>query len=184
MLSEEARMKQLFVMDPFAKLHIEVDTSVLIINEAVRRGHEVYSCTEHGISQQGEKKRCRALRHEEEITPSFSPEGLEPRRYDLEHSLLAQAHEIVGKDILEIVFRGRLVVADIDHACIHHVVGECLRIPVCVGVGTQCGEAKCGHVLADFVRKVRLKSIVRRVVSQTEIGSPEIAVVDSPPPHG
>ncbi|MEA1927388.1 MAG: glutathione synthase, partial [Candidatus Auribacterota bacterium] len=36
-------MKYLFILDPFEKLHLEADTSLLLMNEALRRGREVYS---------------------------------------------------------------------------------------------------------------------------------------------
>jgi glutathione synthase len=43
-------IRHLFIIDPFEKLNIDFDTSLLIINECFQRGHEVFVSMEHDIS--------------------------------------------------------------------------------------------------------------------------------------
>jgi len=42
-------MKLLFILDPYASLNITKDTSVAMMREATKRGHEIYVCQQHGV---------------------------------------------------------------------------------------------------------------------------------------
>ncbi len=42
-------MKLLFILDPINRLNIKKDTSVAIMQEAAKRGHELYVCTQHDL---------------------------------------------------------------------------------------------------------------------------------------
>lgn len=42
-------MKLLFILDPYSNLNIAKDTSVAIMHEAFKRGHEIYVCQQHDI---------------------------------------------------------------------------------------------------------------------------------------
>jgi glutathione synthase len=77
-------MKQLYILDPFEKLHLEADTSLLLMNEALRRNCEVYSCTEFDIYRNNRSLFCRAQRHESELTSSIIKEEAAYRDFDLE----------------------------------------------------------------------------------------------------
>lgn len=63
-------MRYLFILDPFDKLHLEADTSLLLMNEALRRGFDVYSCTEYDITRDNYSLSGRVRRHEEKLTPA------------------------------------------------------------------------------------------------------------------
>lgn len=43
-------IKQLFIIDPLDKLNVQKDTSILIMNEALKRGHKIYICTEESVT--------------------------------------------------------------------------------------------------------------------------------------
>ncbi len=86
--------KQLYIIDPFEKLQIERDTSVLLINEAVRRGDEVYSTTEYDISRLNGRLICRALRHKTEIDGTTAQASFPAGEFDLEEFALI----VVRKD--------------------------------------------------------------------------------------
>ncbi|MDP8214310.1 MAG: hypothetical protein RAO92_07040 [Candidatus Euphemobacter frigidus] len=77
-------MKQLYILDPFEKLHITSDTSILLMNEALHRGHEVYSCTEFDISRSRASTSCLARHHRNEIGESIRLSSLTETRYNLE----------------------------------------------------------------------------------------------------
>ncbi|MFW5431831.1 MAG: glutathione synthase [Methylophilaceae bacterium] len=42
-------MKLLFILDPYASLNIAKDTSVAMMREAAKRGHEIYVCQQHDV---------------------------------------------------------------------------------------------------------------------------------------
>ena len=77
-------MKQLYILDPFEKLHLDADTSLLLMNEALRRNCEVYSCTEFDISRSALGLSCRARRHEATIDRSILAEEPVYHEFDLE----------------------------------------------------------------------------------------------------
>jgi len=64
-------MKYLFILDPFEKLYLEADSSLLLMNEALRRENEVYSCTEYDITRDNRSLFCRGRRHEKKLTPDI-----------------------------------------------------------------------------------------------------------------
>lgn len=86
--------KQLYIIDPFEKLHLEQDTSVLLINETVRRGEEVYSTTEYDISRLNGRLICRSRRHETEIDGAAAQASFPAGEFDLEEFALI----VVRKD--------------------------------------------------------------------------------------
>lgn len=59
--------KFLFIIDPFSRLHLEKDTSLLLINEAIRRGYRVYSTVAHEITRFPAGLRARVWSHREPI---------------------------------------------------------------------------------------------------------------------
>ncbi|MFH1038138.1 MAG: hypothetical protein V1789_05655 [PVC group bacterium] len=77
-------MRQLYILDPFEKLHIENDTSILLMNEAIRRGIEVHSCTEFDISRDNRGFSARARRHEKEISSSILEDRASCGSFELE----------------------------------------------------------------------------------------------------
>ena len=77
-------MKYLFILDPFEKLHLDADTSLLLMNEALRRNCEVYSCTEFDIFRNNRSLFCRARRHETKLTPAVIEEDPDYNDFDLE----------------------------------------------------------------------------------------------------
>jgi glutathione synthase len=77
-------MKQLYILDPFEKLHLAADTSLLLMNEAIRRDCEVYSCTEFDITRNNRSLFCRARRHEAKLTPTIIEENPVYNDFDLE----------------------------------------------------------------------------------------------------
>lgn len=77
-------MRYLFILDPFEKLHLEVDSSLLLMNEALHRGEEVYSCTEFDITRNNRSLFCRVRRHEENLTLDIIGEKPVYRDFDLE----------------------------------------------------------------------------------------------------
>lgn len=42
-------MKLLFILDPYSNLNIAKDTSVAMMREATKRGHEIYVCQQHDV---------------------------------------------------------------------------------------------------------------------------------------
>jgi len=64
--------KFLFIIDPFSRLHLEKDTSVLMINEALRRGYQTYTTTASLISRYPEGLRALVSRHQNLIGKSVS----------------------------------------------------------------------------------------------------------------
>lgn len=77
-------MKYLFILDPFLELHLATDTSLLLMNEAIRRECEVFSCTEYDISRGKRSLFCRARIHTNFLTPAILDEKPVYRDYDLE----------------------------------------------------------------------------------------------------
>lgn len=77
-------MKQLYILDPFEKLHLDADTSLLLMNEALRRDCQVYSCTEFDITRNNRSLHCRARRHEGEITTAIIEEEPDYSDFNLE----------------------------------------------------------------------------------------------------
>ena len=77
-------MKFLFILDPFEKLHLEADTSLLLMNEALRRGCEVCSCTEFDIFRNNRGVYGLIRLHMKEITPEIVGEKPSVRETNLE----------------------------------------------------------------------------------------------------
>lgn len=77
-------IKQLFIIDPFEKLCIKNDTSILLMNEVLRKNQQVYSCTEYDISIINNKKIALCHKHEKEINEDILNEKLVLNKYDLE----------------------------------------------------------------------------------------------------
>ncbi len=77
-------MKYLFILDSFEKLHLEADTSLLLMNEALRRGEKVYSCTEFDITRNNSSLFCRARRHRKPLTPAIIDEDPVHSDFDME----------------------------------------------------------------------------------------------------
>ena len=77
-------MKYLFILDQFEKLHLEADTSLLLMNEALRRGGEVYSCTEFDITRSNSSLFCRARQHNNPLTPAIVEAEPAYNNYDME----------------------------------------------------------------------------------------------------
>lgn len=78
------KIKQLFIIDPFENLHIEKDTSTLLMNESIKRNHEVYSCTEYDISIENRDVRCKACKYISSITSLKDTKNLKKSLYNLE----------------------------------------------------------------------------------------------------
>lgn len=70
----ETKLKSLWIIDPFAKLRIEADTSILLMNEALRQGWSVYSIPDPDIYREHRGLFGRTRRHERPITPSILDE--------------------------------------------------------------------------------------------------------------
>jgi glutathione synthase len=71
------KIKQLFIIDPIDKLHIEKDTSFLIINESIKRGHDVSISYEEHLSLLNGVLKTKVFNldfpvKEEGFTPDFS----------------------------------------------------------------------------------------------------------------
>ncbi|MFC1705773.1 hypothetical protein ACFL59_03000 [Planctomycetota bacterium] len=84
------KLRQLFILDPHESIHFDRDTSILLMDEAIRQGHSVWSCTEYEIWQRSRRKLCRARRHQALLTPESlrhepEPPQLELRSFDVVH---------------------------------------------------------------------------------------------------
>jgi len=77
-------MKYLFILDPFERLHLEADSSLLLMNEALSRDCEVYSSTEFDISRNNRSLFCRVRRHENKLTPDIIEEEPVYNDFDME----------------------------------------------------------------------------------------------------
>jgi len=77
-------LKSLWILDPFDRLRIEADTSVLLMNEALRQGWEVHSAPDFDLYRDNRGPGARARRHEHPITPGIREEPGETEDLDLE----------------------------------------------------------------------------------------------------
>ncbi len=78
------KLKSLWILDPFEKLRIEADTSVLLMNEALRQGWDVASATEFDLSRNNRGLFGRVRPHRRPITPGILKEPSEAAELDLE----------------------------------------------------------------------------------------------------
>lgn len=63
--------RSLWILDPFEKLRIEDDTSILLMNEALRQDWSVYSVPDGAIYRENRGLYGRVRNHREAITPSI-----------------------------------------------------------------------------------------------------------------
>ncbi len=78
------RRKTLWILDPLEKLRLEADTSILLMNEALRRGWEVYSAADSDLSRDNHGLFGRARRYREAIPPSVPGGPAVTEEVDLE----------------------------------------------------------------------------------------------------
>ncbi len=64
-------VKSLWILDPFRNLRIGDDTSILLMNEALRQGWSVYSVSDSALYRENRGLFGRVRRHREAITPSI-----------------------------------------------------------------------------------------------------------------
>jgi glutathione synthase len=79
-----SRPKSLWILDPLEKLRIETDTSILLMNEALRQGWAVCSVPDFDIFRDNRGLRGPARRHERPITPAILGEPEITEDLDLE----------------------------------------------------------------------------------------------------
>jgi len=77
-------MKYLFILDQFEKLHLSADTSLLLMNEALRRDCEVFSCTEFDIYRDNRSLLCRVRHHKARLSSAIIEETPVYNDYDME----------------------------------------------------------------------------------------------------
>ncbi len=77
--------KHLFILDTFEKLHIDDDTSLYLMEQLMKKGDEVYSCTEYDIALSSKKKICHAYSYNKKIIKDvIAHSNSEPKNdYDL-----------------------------------------------------------------------------------------------------
>ncbi len=78
------RCRSLWILDPFEELQIEDDTSILLMNEALRQDWSVYSVPDSGIYRENRGLYGRVRNHREEITPSTLDQPESTEKADLE----------------------------------------------------------------------------------------------------
>lgn len=78
------RLKSLWILDPFKKLRIEADTSVLLMNEALRQGWEVSSAADSGLFRDNRGLFGRGRKHHQPITPRILEEPARTAEADLD----------------------------------------------------------------------------------------------------
>ncbi len=78
------RLKSLWILDPFEKLRIEADTSVLLMNEALRQGWEVSSAADFDLFRDNRGLFGRVRKHDQPITLGILEEPANTEEADLE----------------------------------------------------------------------------------------------------
>lgn len=76
--------RSLWVLDPWEQLRIEADTSVLLMNEALRQGWTVYSAPDREIYRDNRGLFARGRRYGEPITPAAAAQPAAGEELDLE----------------------------------------------------------------------------------------------------